>query len=109
MKTAPTARAADPDRVNVYVCPVCAGYTVTIDVHYGVTPFMLGCRASGRPGDCGGMAESSFYPKGPRPSHIPSPSWEWYTPLEGEYRGLNRDMREHVDKGGLMIRKKKPQ
>ncbi len=109
MKTAPTPVEAQPERVNVYICPVCAGYTVTIDIHHGVTPFMLGCRASGRPGDCGGMAESSFYPKGPRPPHIPPPQWEWYTPLEGEYRRLNRDMREHVDKGGLMIRKKKAQ
>lgn len=105
----PDVVLADPERVNVYVCPVCAGYTVTIDIHRGVTPFMLGCRASGRPGDCGGMAESSFYPKGTQPAHIPPPSWEWYTPSDAEYRRLNRDMREHVDKGGLMIRKAKTQ
>lgn len=109
MKTAPEPKAAKPDRINVYTCGTCGGFTVTIDVHEGVTPFLLACRASGRPGDCGGMAESSFYPKGPIPTHIPPPQWEWYTPSEGEYRRLNRDMREHVDKGGLCIRKRKPQ
>ncbi len=99
-------RPAAPDRVNVYTCEKCGGYTVTIDIHEGVTPFMLRCRASGREGDCNGMAESSCYPKGPRPSHIPEPAWEWFKPVGSEYRKLNRDMREHVDKGGLDIRKR---
>lgn len=85
---------------NVYRCPKCGGHTVTIDVDEGVTPFMLRCRASGREGDCDGMAESSFY-------RVPPdviPQWGWFTPRGSEYRKLSPGMREHVDKGGLDIR-----
>ena len=53
-----------------------------------------------------GMACSSFYPRGPKPAHIPDPQWEWFRPAGSEYRKLSRDMREHVDKGGLDIRKR---
>ena len=90
---------------NVYTCPICHGYTVTIDRAEGVTPFMLDCRASGKPGDCNGKAESSFYPKGPRPKHIPAPSWEWYKPEADEYKFLSGPIKDHVDMGGLLLRK----
>jgi hypothetical protein len=100
-----TPKTAAPDRINVWTCPKCGGYTVCIDIHEGVTPFMLRCRASGREGDCDGMATSAFYPKGPRPPHIPPPAWEWFRPVGSEYRKLSAAMREHVDKGGLDIRK----
>ena len=96
------------NRINVYTCRKCGGYTVTIEIHEGVTPFMLRCRASGREGDCCGMAESS-YPSAEKPSWkpswVPDPAWEWFRPVGAEYRKLNRAMREHVDKGGLDIRK----
>jgi hypothetical protein len=92
---------------NVYTCPDCGGYTVTIDVDDGVTPFLLGCRASGRAGDCKGMAQSAFYPKGPRPFHFPPPAWEWYRPTEEEFSRLNPGMKDHVRNGGLDIRRKK--
>lgn len=99
-------KLAHPDRVNVYVCQKCGGYTVTIDIHEGITPFMIRCRASGKEGDCSGMAESSFYPKGKLPAHIQPPAWEWFKPIGSEYKKLNRVMRKHVDKGGLDLRKK---
>lgn len=51
------------------------------------------------------MAESAFYPKGPRPAHIPAPSWEWYKPDAEEYKFISGAMKEHVDMGGLMLRK----
>ena len=97
---------AAPGRINVWTCPKCGGHTVCIDIHEGVTPFMLRCRASGREGDCDGMATSAFYPKGAPPSHITEPAWEWFKPTGSEYRKLSRAMREHVDKGGLDIRKR---
>ena len=101
-------KLAPPNRINVYTCQKCGGYTVTIDIHEGVTPFMLRCRASGREGDCHGMAQSSFYPSGEKPSWkpswVPDPAWEWFKPVGAEYRKLNRAMREHVNKGGLDIR-----
>jgi hypothetical protein len=36
----------------------------------------------------------------------PIPKWEWFKPIGSEYNKLSRDMKEHVDKGGLDIRRK---
>jgi hypothetical protein len=81
---------------------------VTIDVHEGITPFMIRCRA-GRKRDCTGMAESEFYPEErPLPPHIPMPpAWEWFKPVGRQYRKLSWAMREHIDKGGLDLRKRR--
>jgi hypothetical protein len=35
------------------------------------------------------------------------PEWEWFRPSRDEYKGLNPEMKEHVIRGGLMIRKRK--
>lgn len=86
---------------NVYTCTKCGGFTTTIDRDEGVTPFMIRCRAKD---GCDGWAQSSFYPKGPRPAHIPPPSIEWYRPSQEEIAGLDPAMREHVGKGGLLMR-----
>ena len=96
-------KLAAPDRINVWTCQKCGGHTVCIDIHEGCTPFMLGCRASGREGDCKGMAQSNFYRV---TRDFGPPQWEWFKPVGSEYRKLNREMREHVDKGGLDIRKR---
>ena len=93
-------------RENVYTCPKCGGYTVTVDVDDGVTPFLLNCRASGEEGKCDGKATSAFYPKSPRPPRIPPPAWEWYAPSAEETAKLSPGMRDHVEQGGLLIRKK---
>lgn len=95
--------------INVYVCQKCGGYTVTIDIDEGVTPFMLGCRASGKERECNGMATSSFYPKGPRPAHIPEPAWEWYRATDAEARKIDKRARgswQHHQQGGLFLRKR---
>ena len=100
-------KLADPDRINVYVCQKCGRFTVTLDIHEGVTPFMIRCRASGREGDCNGEAFSSFYPKTrPIPSHIPPPAWEWFSPRGSEYHKLNEAMQHHVAQGGLDLRRR---
>lgn len=93
-------------RENVYTCPKCRGYTVTVDVDEGVTPFLLDCRASGREADCDGMARSAMYPQGPRPAHIPEPAWEWFKPTGKAYKRLSPAMKDHVDRGGLDIRRR---
>jgi len=108
-------------RINVYVCQKCGGYTVTVDVDEGTTPFMIGCRAGAIEdfgegvavvnNKCKGFAYSSFYPRGPKPPHIGDPKWEWYKPtmtdLASRYTGQTlRNMAEHVDKGGLDIRRR---
>lgn len=90
-------------RINVYTCPKCKGHTVTVDVDHGVTPFLLRCRATN---DCSGMAQSAMYPRGPKPSWIPDPQWEWFKPTGPDYENLSAPMKEYVDDGGLNIRKR---
>jgi hypothetical protein len=99
-------------RENVYVCEKCGGFTVTIDVDEGVTPFMIRCRAKDVVGNdailpgCKGNAVSSFYPEGPRPSHIQEPAWEWYAPSSTEFESLDSATKDHVYSGGLILRAK---
>lgn len=97
---------AERSRENVYVCPDCEGYTVTVDVDEGTTPMFLNCRASGGEGDCPGMAVSSMYPSGPRPAHIPAPAWEWFRLDAAALPAMSLAMQEHVRAGGLEIRRK---
>ena len=93
-------------RENVYVCEECGGYTVTVDIDEGVTPFMLGCRASGDEDSCDGMAMSQFYPEGRRPPYIPAPEWEWYRPGAEELEGETPAMQAHAGMGGLFLRRR---
>lgn len=91
-------------RENAYVCPR-NHVTMTVDVADGVTPFMMGCREPG----CTLMAQSRFYPKSPRPAHIPPPRWEWYKPTRKQ--ALKKERRipgtlQHVENGGLLLRQR---
>jgi hypothetical protein len=95
---------AEPNRVNVYTCQKCGGKTITIDVHKGVTPFMLKCRASGRESDCDGTSYSAMY-RVPKELGL-IPMWEWFTPVGSEYNKLSDAMKEHIDKGGLDLRRR---
>lgn len=91
-------------RLNVYTCRICSGRTVTVDVDEGVTPFMLGCRASGQEGDCTGTAESAMYRV---PEDAPPADWEWYRPDDAELARIkkrSRSLFEHVQHGGLVLR-----
>lgn len=91
-------------RLNAYECdgesgfgggpdkPGCGAYIVTVDREPGVTPFMVSC------GLCGQMAHSKFYRVAPSlvPTH------EWYRPDTLSF--LEPYEREHVEKGGLLLR-----
>ena len=100
-------------RINVYRCQY-GCHTVTVDVDDGVTPFMIQCRSRSTPerpikakylgeeGFCKGTAESSFYPRGPKPLHIGEPKWEWYKPTTPEV--MSNAEFEHVKQGGLLLR-----
>jgi hypothetical protein len=89
-------------RVNGWGCKECGEYTYCIDIDDGVTPFYLGCRATE---GCKGKATSLFYPSADLPNYVRDQvKWEWYKPEPEEYQTLNEGMKEHVDKGGLMIR-----
>lgn len=99
-------------RENLYKCGQCGGYTVTVDVDKGTTPFSLGCLAKGgEPGSnvCAGIAYSSMYPKSPRPEYVPAPAWEWYRASEAEVKRLEKQApgcKEHHEMGGLFLRKR---
>lgn len=88
---------ASPDGdKNIYVCRECRGHIVTRDVDKGTTPFMLACRATA---GCGGMMSSSVYrvfDGSIRASH------EWYRPPAAQ--ALTAAEREHVRKGGVLLR-----
>lgn len=99
---------------NVYRCEFNC-LTTTVDCDHGVTPFMIQCRRRSTPerpiaamyldeeGYCKGIAQSNFYPKVPKPAHIPDPSWEWVIPDAAE-REANPDQNDHFDRGGLYLR-----
>ena len=93
MKPGPT-----PGKKNIYVCQTCFGHIVTRDVCDGVTPFMLKCRATQ---DCNGSMESSFYRVFRQDIRA---SYEWYSPDLPERASLSHGVREHVAKGGLLLR-----
>ena len=84
-------------RLNMYTCRECHGNIVTVDRDEGVTPFMLKCRAW--PG-CGGPMQSHFY-RGV--TERETPTYEWFKPTD--LTGLDEGMREHVERGGLVLRK----
>lgn len=90
-------------RENVYTCQKCGGFTVTVDVDDGVTPMFMGCRAKK---NCDGYAGSAMYPPGPRPQHVPAPAWEWYRPAPEALSGLTVSERDHVEGGGLLLRRR---
>ena len=85
-------------RLNMYTCDTCHGFIVTINRVEGTTPMELTCRAT--PG-CHGLSESSWY----RVSPALVPDHEWYRPTGDEYARLSPGMRDHVDRGGLDIRR----
>ena len=80
---------------NAYDCGTCGGRIVTVNIDEGVTPFMLGCRAT--PG-CGGMMMSQWY----RIDQELKPNYEWFRPdVVTEY---DEELKEHVRQGGLILR-----
>jgi hypothetical protein len=93
-------------RENCYTCGQCGYVTVTVDVDYGVTPFMISCKASEK---CQGSALSGMYPKAPRPDHFPAPTYEWYKPSKSEMNRLELQSPatwDHAKQGGLLLRKR---
>lgn len=79
-------------RKNAYECEECGSYIVTVDREPGVTPFMVPC------GNCGAFAKSKFY----RVQPYLEPTHEWYRPETLD--DLKDWERQHVEKGGLLLR-----
>ena len=82
---------------NTYRCNTCGLFVITEDIDEGVTPFAIGCRATE---GCKGMMYSSFYQC---PQNLFA-MWEWYTPETLD--GLDPATREHVEQGGLILRRR---
>lgn len=79
---------------NGYQCrnPRCGHLLITIDLDDGVTPMMKRCPT------CGEMATSLFYRID---QSLPIEGY-WYRPKST--RGMSREMRQHVEQGGLDYR-----
>lgn len=120
-------------RKNLYVCDTCRGVIATIDVDEGTTPAFLACRADGteefdREDKCKGMMQSQWYPPEPWGNtyvakvagevhfggkvdmhtfevDVPDIEWEWYRPSLRFARRQNPGVLEHVQQGGLLLRK----
>lgn len=104
----PFDKASFEGRVNGWICQSCGVPTYCVHVHHGTTPMFLACRAEGLPPDdaeCKGTGVSMGYPRPMPPRHVVTAiTFEWYKPEEDEYRRLLAQMRDHVDRGGLLIR-----
>lgn len=90
---------------NVYKCN--AGHlTVTIDRDEGTTPFAIACPKCPKKPTLGVdsddyFAKSAFYQCG---QHLQA-EYEWYKPGKEEIKKLGKWEKEHVKKGGLIMRK----
>ena len=89
--------------MNAWECRSCGKYTVTKDIHVGVTPMFLRCRATE---GCGELAMSLGYPSNEPPQKFKDAlAWEWYRPSQEEFDAMkDPDEQEYVMSGGLMIR-----
>ena len=83
---------------NRYDCQACGKSIVTVNADSGTTPFMVACRAT--PG-CSGAMYSAMY-------QIPQTmlaGFEWFKP--SKLKKYDRYDREHIKKGGLILRELK--
>jgi hypothetical protein len=88
-------------RVNGYHCPSCGRTLIVTHLDEGVTPVFLACRKTA---GCTGQSHSLGYPPSPVPAYLGEPTHEWYRPGQEQFDSLDPAMREHVERGGLMLR-----
>lgn len=69
---------------------------MTVDVDDGVTPFMIGCKATD---GCKGMMKSSMYRVFDQTMRA---GFEWYLPTSTV--GMSVAMKQHTEMGGLSLR-----
>lgn len=92
-------------RINGWQCADCGRTTYAIHVAHGVTPFMIGCRATL---GCKGVTQSMFYPKAEPSQHVKDAvEWEWYRQSLKKAKKAERRAPgsiKHRENGGLEIR-----
>lgn len=95
-----------PPLYNGYKCEGCKRVAITIDVHRGVTPMFKSCLVN--PEFCKGTMQSMMYPgDGAKPSDEyleGKPLFHWYRPGMQEFITLEQGSKDHVMRGGLLIR-----
>jgi len=88
---------------NRYDCQTCGRSIITINADEGVTPFAISCRATT---GCAGLMYSAMY-------LIPQTllaEFEWFKPTKLKRyilslsKRYDRHMKEHIRKGGLVLR-----
>lgn len=84
--------------INNYLCDGCGDKIITKNVNVGTTPATLDCQISD---GCDGIMGSSWY----QVSQEQTPTHEWYRPGILKIANLGHALREHVKKGGLLLRK----
>lgn len=95
----PTPAQSFRGKLNIYTCDTCRGHIVTIDMDAGTTPFMIACHAVQEgEGQCKGRMTSSMYRVFDQSMR---PDYEWYRPTGYVIPNL----RDHVNRGGLLMRK----
>lgn len=95
------------ERRNAYLCPDCMKLHITVDVADGVTPMFIKCEGCGKTASSFGYQLPGILHGAPTPSGKSlSPEFEWYKPGDTEYLKLSVAEKEHVDKGGLLMRKR---
>lgn len=97
-ETLPKEETTLVGKKNIYTCtaPGCGAHIVTVDRDAGVTPFMIPCKIPG----CPGMMQSSMYRVFDQNMRA---FWEWYKPPVIQL--LTPCERDHVEKGGLLLRR----
>jgi len=88
----------NPLKFNAYRCSACPTVITTVDIHPGITPYMLRCSV------CREWAYSVSYFGGVIPESVPEPTLEWYMPEGRDLAELDETFRKHVKKGGLLHR-----
>lgn len=80
--------------INQYTCNVCGETITTVNLDEGTTPAMLACRVTE---GCRGNMHSAYY----MVDQGLLADYEWYKPKKLP----KGDMRQHVQMGGLLLRK----
>ena len=96
---------------NHYRRERCNNFTISKDLHAGVTPFLVRCHATAH---CSGMAQSTMY-RGPQTPEQ-APHITWYAPSPEELDAYLKDLDpmrreqvlDHVNQGGLLMRVSRP-
>jgi hypothetical protein len=99
----------EPPLYNAYKCGQCGRVAITIDIHRGVTPMTMACRVA--PAICDGTMQSMMYPDNGAPppdsylAQYRDRVFHWYRPGQAEFIELDKSSKDHVMRGGLLIRK----